>query len=55
MPETAINEHRHPGLWKDEVRPAKNRLKPPPGFLHSAAKPSTVCYCENPFPAYDHN
>ena len=30
MPETTINEHRHPGLWEDEVRPAKNGLMPPP-------------------------
>jgi hypothetical protein len=30
MPETAINEHRHPGLWEDEIRPAKNGLMPPP-------------------------
>src|ERR1019366_8943532 len=30
MPETAIDEHRHPGLWEDEIRPSKNRLMPPP-------------------------
>ena len=30
MPETAINEHRHPGFWEDKIRPAKNGLMPPP-------------------------
>jgi len=30
MPETAVNKHRHPGLWEEEVGPAKNGPMPPP-------------------------
>jgi hypothetical protein len=30
MPETAIDEHRHPGLCENEIRSPKNGPMPPP-------------------------